>query len=162
MYPLSETGQIVDTVDITLRVSGILRLFSEGKQIPDEADEVLQRAIDFIDAALAGSSVLTGSSGSHAFSGNLSPICWVTDGYLLNNPKVDTPDYREIERFLEGLKRTLEAVRDRIPASPPAEQKAPDCMKASEFFDKLADLLADRADRALSKPSSGTLTTVFA
>lgn len=154
MSSVAETADVIEAADTAIRVAGVLKLAEAGRPCPSAADEALKRGIEFIDQALAGTSLLTGSPCEASFAGSLSPLCWATDGYLIQQEQTRAqPNYKEVEQFLASVRDQLEGLREHTDEIGPGGTDSPNLEQPASFFRCLARVLTQRADVAMSKPS---------
>ena len=154
MSSAAETADVIEAADTVIRVAGVLNLAKAGRPRPSRADEALKRGIEFIEQALAGTSLLTGSSCQASFAGSLSPLCWATDGYLIQRKDTRSqPDFKEVEKFLARLRDQLKGLRERTDETGSGGIDSSNLEQPASFFRCLARVLTERADLAMSKPS---------
>ncbi len=153
MLDMLETSNLLANADVSTRTAGVLKLFSAGKPLPADADDVLSAGANLLKNAIAGSSVLTGSGQAGDFAGDLSPLCWATDGYLLEHPApAPQLDYTEVQRYLVSIADLLDRVASQINGAGASACSNQHVERAARFFGNLARVLNDEADSALVPP----------
>lgn len=153
MTKVFEASDLVSNADIAIRTTAVLRLLEDGKAPPSDAKRVLKAGSKLLKEAIAGSSLFTGSAQSSAFAGDLLPLCWATDGYMLQrSARPGQPDYGEIEKFLGSVSQVLECVVNWLDNGDMAAARVDQLSSAADFFDDVAHVLTQEADNLLLKP----------
>lgn len=141
---LQQIDELVHVADVAVRASSELRLWCKRHTVRDT--ESLAAASHFLeDAARGGRFIATGDEVAGATS--IYPLTWsasVRFGGMENDGRPsEQPEYQEFAAYLDGLKKTIDTVRQGGDAPTSSVELA------AKFLASLGQLLGEQADLSL-------------
>ena len=139
--------EIVELADVAVRAASQLRQRQAGRELSDRAS--IELTADFLERATKGGWFLSEKANVGTFDDTLLPLNWATDTYLAQYPlpSPKRPDYSVVAKYLDGIRSSLLGIlANELPSKDAYE-------KALEFVERLAGILAARADLDLRTES---------
>ncbi len=146
MITTGERWNSIDSAEMALGIQRVVDSVMRQEELPLEYREFLERGIEFLDEAEAGSALISGTplEQTDSFKGTFSPLCMATDVYITFKDAPDkSDDYKQVSVLLNGYKTILTGIKDAGTRHEPDQKQL---KEIGSFFGVLFDLLSRQAD----------------